>query len=110
MPSGRGCATFWDALRPLARNGGSYVNFMTEHDEDRVRASYGPAKYDRLAQIKATVRPRQRLPPQREHQAGTGVRSDRLEPRVAVAARVGLGPRGRRPFEGPARHYEENAE
>src|SRR5438309_5335938 len=44
--------TFWDALRPLASNAGGYVNFMTEYDEDRVRASYG-TKYERLAQLKA---------------------------------------------------------
>ncbi|WP_239028232.1 FAD-binding oxidoreductase [Pseudonocardia acidicola] len=43
----------WDALRPLAADAGGYVNFQTDPDEDRVRASYGPAKYDRLARIKA---------------------------------------------------------
>jgi FAD/FMN-containing dehydrogenase len=47
----------WDALRPLAGNVGSYVNFMVEADEERVRASYGPAKYDRLAHIKAEYDP-----------------------------------------------------
>ncbi|HEV7679254.1 MAG TPA: FAD-binding oxidoreductase [Candidatus Dormibacteraeota bacterium] len=45
--------TFWDALRPHAKTAGSYVNFMSEYDEDRVRASYGAEKYERLARIKA---------------------------------------------------------
>jgi FAD/FMN-containing dehydrogenase len=48
----------WDALRPLAGNAGSYVNFISELDDDeRVRASYGPAKYGRLAQVKAEYDP-----------------------------------------------------
>jgi FAD/FMN-containing dehydrogenase len=48
----------WDALRPLAGNAGSYVNFMSElEDDERVRASYGPAKYGRLAQIKGVYDP-----------------------------------------------------
>jgi FAD/FMN-containing dehydrogenase len=46
---------FWEALRPHA-NAGSYINFMAEYDEDRVRAAFGP-KYDRLAAIKATYDP-----------------------------------------------------
>jgi FAD/FMN-containing dehydrogenase len=46
---------FWEALRPYA-NAGSYINFMAEYDEDRVRAAFGP-KYDRLAAIKATYDP-----------------------------------------------------
>jgi FAD/FMN-containing dehydrogenase len=44
---------FWEALRPHAVGAGSYVNFMSEYDEDRVRASYGAEKYDRLARVKA---------------------------------------------------------
>jgi FAD/FMN-containing dehydrogenase len=48
---------FWAALRPHSRNGGTYVNFLSDADADRVRASYGAAKYDRLAAIKATWDP-----------------------------------------------------
>ncbi len=48
---------FWEELRPHASNAGSYVNFMAEYEEDRVRASYGAAKYDRLARIKAQYDP-----------------------------------------------------
>ena len=43
----------WAALHSHSRSAGTYLNFLTEQDEDRVRASYGAAKYDRLAAIKA---------------------------------------------------------
>ena len=49
--------SFWEALSPHASGAGSYVNFMTEYDDDRVRTTYGPAKYDRLARIKARYDP-----------------------------------------------------
>lgn len=48
---------FWDAMLPHARGSGSYVNFMSEYEKDRVRASYGASKYERLSRIKATYDP-----------------------------------------------------
>lgn len=47
----------WEALRPFSSNQGGYVNFMTDVDEDRVRASYGAAKYARLSAVKAKYDP-----------------------------------------------------
>jgi hypothetical protein len=47
----------WDALAPFAPTSGSYVNFMSEYNEDRVVVSYGREKYDRLARIKAEYDP-----------------------------------------------------
>ncbi len=49
--------SFWQALRPYASSAGSYVNFMAEYEEDRVRAAYGAVKYERLARIKADFDP-----------------------------------------------------
>lgn len=48
---------YWAALVPHASNTGSYVNFMSEFDEDRVRAAYGPEKYERLVDLKAKYDP-----------------------------------------------------
>jgi hypothetical protein len=48
---------FWEAMRPHSSGAGSYVNFMTDVEEDRVQASYGAAKYERLARIKAEYDP-----------------------------------------------------
>jgi FAD/FMN-containing dehydrogenase len=44
---------FIDALRPYASDEGTYLNFLADADEDRVRSSYGAAKYRRLAALKA---------------------------------------------------------
>ncbi|MGH9094879.1 MAG: FAD-binding oxidoreductase [Acidimicrobiales bacterium] len=48
---------FWSDLVRHASGVGSYVNFMSEYDEDRVRASYGAERYARLAAIKALYDP-----------------------------------------------------
>ena len=50
--------SFCAALRPLSPGTETYVNAMTECEQDRVRAAYGPAKYERLARIKAAYDPR----------------------------------------------------
>jgi len=48
----------WEALRPHAiGSGDGYVNGTVEYQDDRVRGSYGTAKYERLARIKADYDP-----------------------------------------------------
>jgi FAD/FMN-containing dehydrogenase len=47
---------YWSALVEHAVGVGSYVNFMTEYEAERVRSAYGD-KYARLQQIKATYDP-----------------------------------------------------
>ena len=49
--------SFWTALQPHAMGTGSYVNVDADPADDRVRSSYGPAKYERLARIKAAYDP-----------------------------------------------------
>jgi FAD/FMN-containing dehydrogenase len=48
---------FWTDLVPYASNTGGYINFMTEYDDDRVRTTFGPEKYARLAAVKAAYDP-----------------------------------------------------
>ena len=49
---------FWEALRPHAiGSGDGYVNGTTDYQDDQVRNSYGAAKYERLARIKAEYDP-----------------------------------------------------
>jgi FAD/FMN-containing dehydrogenase len=48
----------WEALRPHAiGSGDGYINGITDFSDDRLRRSYGPAKYERLAQIKTQYDP-----------------------------------------------------
>jgi FAD/FMN-containing dehydrogenase len=46
---------YWEALHPYTL-GGSYVNFMMEEGQDRIKASYG-SNYGRLAKIKSKYDP-----------------------------------------------------
>ena len=54
----RWVADLWEALRPQAvGSGDGYVNGTSDYHGDRVRGSYGPRKYERLAGIKAKYDP-----------------------------------------------------
>ena len=46
---------FWEALRPFAAQG-SYVNFLVDEGEDRIKEAYGP-NYDRLKALKVKYDP-----------------------------------------------------
>jgi FAD/FMN-containing dehydrogenase len=48
--------SYWSSLVQHARGIGSYVNFMTDLEADRVRNAYG-AKFSRLQEIKSTYDP-----------------------------------------------------
>lgn len=47
----------WEAMRPFSSSTAGYVNMMAEYAPDRMRDTYGAAKYDRLARIKAQYDP-----------------------------------------------------
>jgi hypothetical protein len=46
----------WEAVRPYS-TGRVYVNFLGEEGQERVRAAYGEAKYERLRALKRTYDP-----------------------------------------------------
>lgn len=46
----------WDAMQPFA-SGGFYVNYEAETAIEKVKAAYGPRKYERLAALKAKYDP-----------------------------------------------------
>ena len=69
-------AEFAAALRQ--GDAGAYVNFLGDEGEARVRAAYPGATWDRLAAIKAALRPDQPLPAQPEHPTRA---ADSLAPR-----------------------------
>jgi len=48
---------YWTALQPYAVGNGSYINFMSEVDVNRVEAAYGPEKYPRLTALKSRLDP-----------------------------------------------------
>jgi FAD/FMN-containing dehydrogenase len=50
-------SSVWQALVPHASGSGGYINVMADFDEERVQASYGVEKYQRLADIKARYDP-----------------------------------------------------
>jgi FAD/FMN-containing dehydrogenase len=55
-PNIRWVRELWEALQPFS-SGGVYVNYLGEEGADRVRAAYGPAKYERLVGLKNTYDP-----------------------------------------------------
>ena len=61
---------YHEALHPYSM-GGAYVNMMMDEGQERVRASYRD-HYDRLAAVKAELRPGEPLPGQPEHRPRRG--------------------------------------
>ncbi len=93
---------FWTALRPHATGSGTYVNFLTDADDDRIRNSYGPAPGSRLfgtprtSSIATSTSDPQPAPPQpdspRTNHPGAGLSTSTLPTVVARAIDVRAGP------------------
>jgi FAD/FMN-containing dehydrogenase len=49
--------SMWEAVLPYVSDTSVYVNAFSDSDEDRVKAAYGAAKYERLAKIKSKYDP-----------------------------------------------------
>ncbi len=84
-----------DALRPSAADDGLYVNGMTDFDaRSSVEMAYGPEKYARLRGDQVEVRPRQRVPAQRQHPADATLTVSRSSsaPRWSSPRRAGGSP------------------
>jgi FAD/FMN-containing dehydrogenase len=47
----RWARALWERMQPFSA-GGAYINYMGDEGEDRVRAAYSPAKYERLVGLK----------------------------------------------------------
>ena len=50
-PNIRWARALWERMQPFSA-GGAYINYMGDEGEDRVRAAYSPAKYERLVALK----------------------------------------------------------
>ena len=95
---------FLDALQP--HRAGVYVNFLDSDDDmSRVREAYGDDTYRRLAEVKAEIRPRQRVPQQQEHPApcSGAVISQRIESCRSPETHRPTTPAERRLRESPTR-------
>ena len=66
---------------------GAYVNFLGDEGEERVRAAYPGATWDRLAASQGAVRPDEPVPAQPEHPARGRLTAARLSRRAPRATR-----------------------
>ena len=85
---------------------GAYVNFLGDEGQARVREAYPGPTWDRLAAVKASLRPDQPVPPQPEHPPGDPetrkLRPDEADPAVLARFPVVGARREWRPDAGSA--------